>query len=113
MMNIMEFNGYHAAISYDPEIEMFRGEFINLNGGADFYAADIKNLKKEGEISLKIFLQACAKKNINPKKDFSGKFNVRIPPDLHEEITIIASATGKSLNQLVIDTLSSTPKLYP
>ena len=112
MMNIMEIGDYRAAISYDPEIEMFRGEFINLNGGADFYAADIKNLKKEGEISLRMFLQACTKRNIKPKKDFSGKFNVRIPPNLHEEITIIASATGKSLNQLVIDTLSSAPSLH-
>ena len=44
MKNIMNINGYDAVINYDPEIEMFRGEFINLNGGADFYAADIKGL---------------------------------------------------------------------
>lgn len=112
MMNIMEIDGYHATISYSPEIEMFRGEFINLNGGADFYAADIKTLKKEGRTSLRLFLEACAKRNIKPRKDFSGKFNVRIPPDLHEEITIIANATGKSLNQLIIDSLKSTPQLY-
>lgn len=110
MMNIMEIDGYRATIAYDPEIEMFRGEFVNLNGGADFYAADIKNLKKEGEISLRVFLQACTKRNIKPKKDFSGKFNIRISPDLHEEITIVASATGKSLNQWVVDTLGSAPK---
>jgi predicted HicB family RNase H-like nuclease len=112
MMNVMEIDGYHAAISYSPEIEMFRGEFVNLNGGADFYASDIKALKKEGEISLRLFLKSCAKRNIKPKKDFSGKFNVRIPPDLHEEITIIASAAGKSLNQLVIESLKSAPQLY-
>ncbi|RKZ28118.1 toxin-antitoxin system HicB family antitoxin, partial [bacterium] len=28
MMNTMEFNGYKAVIQYDPEIEMFRGEFL-------------------------------------------------------------------------------------
>ena len=31
MNNLMNFDGYKAVINYDPEIEMFRGEFINLN----------------------------------------------------------------------------------
>lgn len=48
MMNIMEIDGYRAVIVYDPEIEMFRGEFIGLNGGADFYAKDIDGLRREG-----------------------------------------------------------------
>ena len=30
-------DGYKAVIAYDPEIEMFRGEFVGLNGAADFY----------------------------------------------------------------------------
>ena len=35
MRNVMEFEGgYKAVITYDPEIEMFRGEFVGLNGGA-------------------------------------------------------------------------------
>lgn len=36
---------------------MFRGEFVGLNGGADFYAKDIDSLHKEGEISLKVFFR--------------------------------------------------------
>ena len=41
MMNMMEIDGYRAFIQYDPDIEIFCGEFIGLNGGADFYATDI------------------------------------------------------------------------
>ena len=41
----MEIDGYRAIIQYDPEIDMFRGEFVGLNGGADFYAKDIAGLK--------------------------------------------------------------------
>ena len=33
MMNMMEINNYRAMIQYDPDIEMFRGEFVGLNGG--------------------------------------------------------------------------------
>ena len=38
MKNVMQFGEYEAAISFDPDISMFRGEFVGLNGGADFYA---------------------------------------------------------------------------
>lgn len=47
MMNIMEFDGYRAVTQYDPEINMFRGEFVGLNGSADFYATDIEGLRHE------------------------------------------------------------------
>ncbi len=36
--NLLEIEGYQATIQYDSEIEMFRGEFIGLTGGADFIA---------------------------------------------------------------------------
>ena len=105
MKNIMEINGYKAVIAYDPEIEMFRGEFIGLNGGADFYAKDIKSLKKEGSISLKVFLDMCKEDGVEPGKVYSGKFNVRMPSILHANVVGAATAEGKSLNQWIVDTL--------
>ena len=43
-MNTMNIGGYEAVITFDPDIQMFRGEFVGLNGGADFYAADVAGL---------------------------------------------------------------------
>jgi predicted HicB family RNase H-like nuclease len=80
MNNVMTINGYQAVINYDPEIQMFRGEFLGLNGGADFYARDVEGLQREGEISLKVFLEACAEDGVDPRKTFSGKFVLRIDP---------------------------------
>jgi len=108
MMNMMEINGFRAVIKYDPEIEMFRGEFVGLNGGADFYAKDIESLKKEGATSLKVFVDACKERGIEPRKDYSGKFNVRVPANLHADIASAASASGKSLNQWIVDVLDQS-----
>ncbi|WP_457673400.1 type II toxin-antitoxin system HicB family antitoxin [Thiolapillus sp.] len=103
--NMMEIGGYHAQISYDPEIEMFRGEFVDLNGGADFYARDIEGLRREGEVSLRVFLDMCREKGIEPRRRFSGRFNVRIPGDLHARSVREARSRGMSLNQLVAEAL--------
>jgi len=69
MMNLMEIQSYQAFIQYDPEIEMFRGEFIGLNGGADFYVKDVDSLYKEGALSLKIYLEMCEENNLEIQKN--------------------------------------------
>lgn len=110
MNNIMTIDGQRAVIQYDPDIEMFRGEFVHLSGGADFYAADIKGLKKEGSRSLKAYLEMCKEKGIEPYKSYSGRFNVRMPPQLHESVVRAAAAEGKSLNEVIVEAVSEYTK---
>ncbi|CAK7192810.1 hypothetical protein COMNV_01019 [Commensalibacter sp. Nvir] len=105
MTNIMKIKGYKAVITYDDEIELFRGEFLGLNGGADFYASTISELKKEGENSLQMYLDVCKEKGINPKKEYSGKLPLRLDPILHEKLVEIASAEGMSVNRFIQKTL--------
>jgi predicted HicB family RNase H-like nuclease len=104
--NIMEIDGHRAVITFDPDLSLFRGEFLGLSGGADFYAADVEGLLREGRTSLKVYLQACGERGISPFKRFSGRFNVRISPDLHADIVSAAEASGMSLNQWVEKALS-------
>jgi predicted HicB family RNase H-like nuclease len=105
MINQMTIDGVKAVVTYDSDIDMFRGEFLGLNGGADFYAKDAEGLKREGAISLKVFLEACQEDGVEPFKSYSGKFVLRIPPEDHAAISIAAIASGKSLNQWAVDTL--------
>lgn len=81
MINQMTINGVKAVITYDPDIDLFRGE-----------------------ISLRVFMEACQEDGVEPFKSFSGKFNVRIPTELHAKI--VSAANGKSLNQWTSETLS-------
>ena len=62
MKNVIEIDGYKAVVAFDPEIRMLRGEFLGLNGGADFLAEDVEGLFREGRVSLKVFLDMCAEK---------------------------------------------------
>ncbi|MDY0038664.1 MAG: type II toxin-antitoxin system HicB family antitoxin [Desulforhabdus sp.] len=105
MRNVIEIDGVKAVITYDPEISMFRGEFVGLNGGADFFATDVEGLKREGRTTLKVFLDMCREDGVEPFKRFSGKFMVRISPELHAEIVAAARSSGMSLNQWIEKTL--------
>jgi predicted HicB family RNase H-like nuclease len=101
----MEVDGYKAKIEYDPELDQFRGEILGLNGSADFYGKSPASLRKEFKHSLKVYLEVCEEKGIAPTKEYSGKFNLRIPPRLHAEIAARATAAGKSINQWVSEIL--------
>jgi len=67
-MNIMTVDGYQARIDYDPALDRFRGEILGLNGGADFYGRNPEELRSEFEESLRIFLEICVEKGIEPRR---------------------------------------------
>ena len=104
-MNVMTIDNFHATIEFDPDLDLFRGEILGLNGGADFYGKNPKELRTEFKRSLQVFLEVCKEKGIEPRRHFSGKFNLRISPDLHEKLAIAAQAQGKSLNNLAQEAL--------
>ena len=103
----MEIDGYKAVIQFGPDIDMFRGEFVGLNGGADFYAPDVTGLRKEGATSLKVFLDMCEEDGVEPRKSYSGRLNLRMSPDLHAHVAAAAAAEGMSLNQWIATTIGA------
>jgi predicted HicB family RNase H-like nuclease len=104
-VNVMTVDGYNARIEYDPDTDLFRGEILGLAGGADFYGKNPKELRAEFKKSLEVFLAVCREKGIEPRRSFSGKFNLRIPPELHERLAIVAQAEGKSINTVAQEAL--------
>ncbi|MCZ7560454.1 MAG: type II toxin-antitoxin system HicB family antitoxin [Burkholderiaceae bacterium] len=76
-----------------------------MNGGADFYGKNPRELRSEFKKSLRTFLEVCAEKGIEPRRSYSGKFNLRIPPELHERLAIVAQAEGKSINLVAQEAL--------
>ncbi len=104
-MSTMSIEGFQARIEYDAEMDMFRGEILGLSGGADFYGRNPRELRAEFRKSLHAFLEVCREQGIEPRRHYSGKFNLRIPPELHEQLAIVAQAEGKSINTLVQEAL--------
>jgi predicted HicB family RNase H-like nuclease len=104
-MNVMTVDDFHAKIEYDEDLDLFRGEILGLSGGADFYGKNPKELRAEFKKSLQVFLDVCREKGIEPRRNYSGKFNLRITPELHERLAIVAQAEGKSINTLAQEAL--------
>lgn len=101
IMNTMELDGYTAVITYDADKDWFRGVIQGLNGSADFHGRTPEELRREFRASLDFFIELCERDNRPIKKQASGKFVVRLPPELHRQAATVAIASGISMNTLI------------
>lgn len=105
-MSTIEYMDYQATVSYQDDVEMLMGQVINARDVITFYGKGVDELKAEMEASIKDYLALCAQQGIEPAKSYSGRFNVRLDPNLHKELAITAHRKGVSLNQLITELLS-------
>ena len=104
-MNLMTVDGYPAKLDYDEELDQIRGEILGLSGGADFNGSSAEELRRESKKSLDVFLEVCKEQGIEPRRHYSGKFNLRFPPERHQKLAMTAEVQGKSLNTLAQEAL--------
>ena len=57
-----------------------------------------------GAVSLKVFLEMCEEDGVEPRRSYSGRFNLRFSPELHASAVAAAASEGKSLNQWIAAT---------
>jgi len=103
---MMEYKGYLGKVEFDDESNIFHGEVINLRDVVTFQGETVGKLRKAFHESVDDYLEFCAARGEEPEKPYSGKFVVRVEPELHKTLAIRARKDGKSLNSLVNDALS-------
>jgi predicted HicB family RNase H-like nuclease len=102
---MMEYKGYRARVELDSEAGVFHGEVVNLRDVITFEGSCVAELRQAFEESVEDYLAFCAERGEEPERPFSGKFSVRIDPELHRQVTIKARLENKSLNNWVSDRL--------
>ena len=70
-----------------------------------FQGGSVKTLKKAFRDSVDDYLAFCEERNEAPEKPFSGKFNVRLDPELHREAYAAARTAKMSLNTWVAEAI--------
>jgi predicted HicB family RNase H-like nuclease len=103
---MMEYKGYAAKVDFDDTAEIFHGEVIGIKDVVTFQGKTPKELKKAFQESVEDYLNFCKERGEAPDKPFTGKFLVRLTPELHRKIFISAKLSGESINAWMNDKLS-------
>jgi len=103
----MEYKGYIGKVEFDDEASIFHGEVINLRDVVTFQGETVQALRVAFEDSVDDYLEFCEERGESPEKPYSGKFMVRVEPELHKAVAMQAKVEHKSLNAWVHDVLAS------
>ena len=98
---MIEYKGYLGTVEFDAEAHIFHGEVINTRDVITFQGKSVKEIEKAFKESIQDYINWCQSEGVEPEKPYSGKFNLRLSPELHREAAITAKKNKVSLNKFV------------
>lgn len=107
---MMKYKGCIGKVEFDNEAGVFHGEVINVRDVITFEGSCVEELKQAFEDSVDDYLEFCSARGEEPEKPFSGKFVVRLSPELHRKAFIKARLSNKSLNGWVSEVMEEAVK---
>ena len=86
----MKYKGYTGIVQFDADAMIFHGEVAGLKDIITFRGTTVEELEKEFKVSVDGYLKWYKELGQKPDKPYSGRFNVRISPELHAKLDISA-----------------------
>ena len=98
---MIKYKNYAGVVEYDDQGKIFIGEVIGLRDMVTFQGRSAAELEKSFKQSIDLYLEMCKRDGLEPQKPFSGRFNLRLTPELHRQIAERAALEKTSLNEFV------------
>jgi predicted HicB family RNase H-like nuclease len=105
---MISYKGYKGHFNYDSEADIFHGKIIGLKDVVTFQGRSIDELKQSIKDSVDDYLEMCKTENKSPDKPFSGRFSLRLNPELHSKVAIAAALNKKSINMWITESVKDT-----
>lgn len=102
---MLNYKNYYGKVDFDDEAGVFHGEVVGLRDVITFEGRSVSELRKAFRASVDDYLEFCSERGEEPEKPCSGKFVLRVSPELHRKANQLAAASGKSLNAWVTEQL--------
>lgn len=71
----------------------------------------IEELRADFESGIESYIAGCLADGREPRKAFSGTLNIRISPDIHSRIAMLAQEAGTTINGYIKSALENQLKL--
>ncbi len=105
-MNTLKYKGFVGSVAFSEEDNVFFGKIEGIDGVVNFEGSSVEELRSAFHEAVDDYLAYCEEEGIQPQKTYSGTLNIRITPDIHRQIAILASKSGVSINAFIKQALS-------
>ncbi|HEU0299692.1 MAG TPA: type II toxin-antitoxin system HicB family antitoxin [Longimicrobium sp.] len=94
----MRYKSYTGSVAYDPDDRLFYGRVDGITDIVSFQGDTVEALEADFRAAVDDYLIVCNERGVEPQRPCSGRFVLRIPPELHRDAAIAARSCRESLN---------------
>lgn len=94
----MRYKGYTGSVEFDPDDRVFYGTVNGITDIVTFEGDSVEELETAFRDSVDDYLEMCASRGVEAQRPCSGKFVLRIPPEIHRQAADAARTQDESLN---------------
>ena len=100
-MNTLTYKGYVGSVAFSEKDNVFFGKVEGINGLVNFEGESVRELTVAFHEAVDDYLAYCKEEGIEPHKSYSGSLNVRLSPELHSRVAVLAKQAGVSINAFI------------
>lgn len=111
-MDYLEYKGYKGSVEYSKADNCLFGKVLGMSKDLILYeGSTIGELRVDFESGIESYIAGCLVDGRELRKVFSGTLNIRISPDIHSRIAMLAQEAGTTINGYIKSALENQLKL--
>ncbi len=111
-MDYLEYKGYKGSVEYSKVDNCLFGKVLGMSKDLILYEGNtIDELRADFEAGIDNYIVGCVADGIEPRKSYSGTLNIRISPEIHSKIAMLAQEAGTTINGYIKQALEEQLKL--
>ena len=111
-MDYLEYKGYKGSVEYSKADNCLFGKVLGMSKDLILYEGNtIDELKADFEAGIDNYIAGCVADGIEPRKPYSGTLNIRISPEIHSKIAMLAQEAVTTINGYIKQALEEQLKL--
>ena len=104
-MNTLKYKDFLGSVNFSEKDGVFFGKIEGIDGLVNFEGESVKELTEAFHEAVDDYLAYCEEEGIEAHKSYTGVLNIRISPETHRRIVVLAKQMGVSINSFIKSTL--------
>ena len=107
-MGLLKYKGYTGSVDYSEEDNCLYGKVLGMSkDNITYEGQDVDELRRDFEGAIDDYLALCKANGKEPRTPYSGNLNIRITPEIHSRIAMMAMQAGVTINAFIKNTLAN------
>lgn len=100
-MNTLKYKGFLGSVAFSEVDNVFFGKIEGIDALVNFEGRSVDELIDAFHEAVDDYLTYCQEEGVTPHKSYTGQLNIRISPEAHSRIAVLAKQAGISINAFI------------